>query len=72
MSTALFRAGRLPAVLLFAGLLLGVPIRQGARAFERVRAPDFDGATDFIGTSRPFSLKELRGKVVILEFWTLC
>jgi hypothetical protein len=27
---------------------------------------------DWLGTDKPLSLKKLRGKIVILDFWTLC
>ena len=35
-----------------------------------VRAPDFPLGLDWINTARPLSLNDLRGKVVILDFWT--
>ncbi len=31
-----------------------------------------DGGTEWLNTSHPISLKELRGKIVILDFWTYC
>lgn len=37
-----------------------------------VNAPDFPEGLDWINADRPLSLKELRGKVVILDFWTFC
>jgi len=39
---------------------------------KRVAAPEFTGGTAWINTARPLSLKDLRGKVVLLDFWTLC
>jgi thiol-disulfide isomerase/thioredoxin len=36
----------------------------------RVRAPDFTGAIDWLNVSAPLSLNALRGKVVLLDFWT--
>ena len=38
----------------------------------RVNAPDFPQGLEWLNTERPLSLKELRGKVVILDFWTYC
>jgi thiol-disulfide isomerase/thioredoxin len=35
-----------------------------------VRAPEIDGAVAWINVDRPLSLKALRGKVVLLDFWT--
>jgi cytochrome oxidase Cu insertion factor (SCO1/SenC/PrrC family) len=37
----------------------------------RVRAPEFPEHLDWINSGgRPISLAELRGKVVLLDFWT--
>jgi hypothetical protein len=37
-----------------------------------VNAPDFPKGLDWLNTDKPISLKDLRGKVVILDFWTYC
>ena len=37
-----------------------------------VNAPDFPTNLQWLNTDRPLSLKELRGKVVLLDFWTYC
>ncbi len=39
--------------------------------FEAVRAPQLQGAP-WINTPRPLTLAELRGKLVVLDFWTYC
>ena len=39
---------------------------------ERIHAPDFAGATAWLNTDRALSVKELRGQVVVLDFWTYC
>ncbi len=36
------------------------------------RAPDFPLGLDWLNTERPLSLRDLRGKIVILDFWTYC
>lgn len=33
-----------------------------------IRAPELEG--EWINIDRPLSLRELRGRVVLLEFWT--
>lgn len=37
-----------------------------------VRAPEFPADLDWINIGRPLSLADLRGKIVILDFWTYC
>ena len=41
------------------------------RATAKVRAPEFPDGT-WINSAEPLSLKQLRGKVVLLDFWTFC
>lgn len=36
------------------------------------QAPGFVGNHDWINVSRPLSLEDLRGKLVLLDFWTYC
>src|SRR3954447_7702392 len=38
----------------------------------RVRAPELHGAGGWINTTGPLSLQALRGKIVLLDFWTFC
>ena len=35
----------------------------------RVRAPELDGGEGWLNTDRPLSVRALRGKVVVLDFW---
>jgi hypothetical protein len=35
-------------------------------------APEFPSDLDWLNTPRPITLADLRGKVVLLEFWTYC
>jgi thiol-disulfide isomerase/thioredoxin/DNA-binding beta-propeller fold protein YncE len=39
---------------------------------ERAPAPGFDGATAWLNIDHPVSLDELRGRVVVVDFWTSC
>ena len=36
------------------------------------RAPSLDGGVGWINTAGPIDLKDLRGKFVVLDFWTYC
>ena len=36
-----------------------------------VRAPEFPAGLEWINTP-PLTMEELRGKVVVLDFWTYC
>src|SRR5215213_2238119 len=38
----------------------------------KVNAPDFPPDVEWLNTGRPLSLRELRGKFVLLDFWTYC
>jgi thiol-disulfide isomerase/thioredoxin len=41
-----------------------------ARGKGRVRAPELEGGRGWLNTDRPLTLAGLRGKVVLLDFWT--
>ena len=38
----------------------------------KMTAPDFPEGAEWLNTDRPLSLRDLRGKVVVLDFWTYC
>jgi hypothetical protein len=38
----------------------------------RVRAPDLCGAGGWLNTDHPLAIRGLRGRVVVLDFWTFC
>ena len=39
---------------------------------RRIKAPDLDGGAGWLNTAGEITLKDLRGKVVLLDFWTFC
>lgn len=47
-------------------------VTMAAQFRGEVRAPDFPKGFDWINSDHPISIKELRGHIVILHFWTLC
>jgi DNA-binding beta-propeller fold protein YncE/peroxiredoxin len=36
------------------------------------KAPDFTGASGWLNTDKPISIADLKGQVVVLDFWTYC
>ena len=38
----------------------------------KVNAPEFPVGMEWLNTDRPLSIRQLRGKVVLLDFWTFC
>ena len=41
-------------------------------ADKRVEVPGFDGATRWLNVDRPLTLDDLKGRVVVVDFWTSC
>lgn len=39
---------------------------------NRFPAPDLDGGIEWLNAAGPISMKDLRGKIVLLDFWTFC
>ena len=46
--------------------------RRTNRIRSSRRAPDFTGADGWINTAKPISITDLKGHVVLLDFWTYC
>lgn len=38
----------------------------------KVNAPEFPTHADWLNTEQPLHMTDLRGKIVLLEFWTFC
>lgn len=58
--------------LIFAGWPSRAQAQQGHGQALHFKAPELDGAAGQLGSDKPIKLKDLRGKIVILDFWTLC
>jgi len=43
-----------------------------SRFAGRVNAPDFPPDLEWLNAARPVRLGDLRGKLVLLDFWTYC
>jgi hypothetical protein len=37
-----------------------------------MKAPELDGGLGWINTDKPVTMASLKGKVVLLDFWTYC
>jgi DNA-binding beta-propeller fold protein YncE len=65
--------GRTVVGLVVVGMLLLTQLAAPAVAAEATQpAPDFTGADGWLNTAKPISTKDLKGQVVILDFWTYC
>ncbi|NBO91236.1 MAG: hypothetical protein EBV06_02800 [Planctomycetia bacterium] len=60
----------LPAIALLPFFWLNTTQRVSAQ--RAVKAPDFDGAAGWLNTAGPLKMSDLKGKIVVLDFWTLC
>ena len=63
-------------LLIVASLVLGLVCNRCGAALDeqagRMKAPDFTGADGWLNTGKPLSINDLKGQVVLLDFWTYC
>ena len=67
-------------ILLIVFLMLGTVIFVPAMQKEpvamdlnsNIRAPEFPADLQWLNVAQPLSLRQLRGKIVLLDFWTYC
>ena len=55
-------------ILVLLLMVYGVPMSVQEKA--RVRAPEIAGGRGWLNTDKPLTLRALRGKIVLLDFWT--
>jgi DNA-binding beta-propeller fold protein YncE len=48
------------------------PQQASAQGAQQFRASELNGGVAWLNTAKPITMKELRGKIVILDSWTLC
>ena len=49
------------------------PLTMNAVTSQNLEAaPDLDGGVAWLNTAKPVTLKDVKGKIVLLDFWTLC
>ena len=66
-ATGIIPSGSLAALADFQKEKTQMPEYEG-----KVNAPEFPHGLQWLNTDRPLSIRQLRGKLVLLDFWTYC
>ena len=46
---------------------------MSSRSFSgQLAAPEFPDSLEWVNTDRSLTMEQLRGKIVVLDFWTYC
>jgi len=48
------------------------PSGEASAQAQGRKAPDFDGGVAWFNTDKPIKIADLKGKIVLLDFWTFC
>lgn len=71
-ATLLLVSGCTPAARIEAGGQEKPEPAQPEPPRKLVAAPELDGGVAWLNTAGPLRMKDLRGKIVLLDFWTFC